>query len=344
MCNMAAYAGEKSAAPVLLRMLEKQEGLWGGHFTGISTIHNGKVHTRRVCGDVAELLRKTDAADLPGSVGIAHSRSPGNIPLATWAHPFPVGKEELAYCANGIAGIFEGKQEYSRLAAELAAKGEVFLSADPAPAAPMPVLPDGRSIHSSEVNAKLLYQSHVTGGLDLASALLQMFRDGTSEITTLAVSSREPESVSALRFNQPLMWTCTADGMLLASSAMGFPEEDMLTPASPVPMCCTLKMTREGVTFRPMPEFGHLLHKDEGSCRVAGIIEEMLSDGKALTAVELSLAARKLWPPEKAACYTHHVYTYLRENLKNGTLEMITDTAPSSLPGARAPEWRFKKC
>ena len=89
MCNMAAYAGRGPAAPVLLRMLEKQEGLWGGHFTGISTIHQGRVHTVRVCGDVAELCRKTRAAELPGSVGIAHSRSMGNIPLDTWAHPFP---------------------------------------------------------------------------------------------------------------------------------------------------------------------------------------------------------------------------------------------------------------
>jgi len=49
MCTMAAFAGERPAAPVLLEMLERQEGLWSGHFSGISTLCGGKVYTARVC-------------------------------------------------------------------------------------------------------------------------------------------------------------------------------------------------------------------------------------------------------------------------------------------------------
>lgn len=47
MCNMAAYAGREAAAPILLRMLEAQEGLGGGHYTGIATLHEGKIHLDR---------------------------------------------------------------------------------------------------------------------------------------------------------------------------------------------------------------------------------------------------------------------------------------------------------
>ena len=342
MCNMAAYAGRGPAAPVLLRMLEKQEGLWGGHFTGISTIHQGRVHTVRVCGDVAELCRTTRAAELPGSVGIAHSRSMGNIPLDTWAHPFPAGDGEIAYCGNGVAGIFEGKQNYAELAAELTGAGVNFLSANEKTAPPMPVLPDGRTVHCSEINAQLLYRAHTAGGLELAAALHQMFREAASEITALAVSSREPHSVSALRFNQPLMWTCTADAMLLASSAMAFPE-DVICPASPVPVCSTLVMTADGVSFKPMPEFGPMMHTGEGVLRVSAMIDSMLESGKSFTAVELSIAARKLWPPEKACCYTHWVYTCLCEKLQNGTVVQENCTGQASLPGAAVPEWRFRR-
>ncbi|MBR2642581.1 MAG: hypothetical protein IKD46_05575 [Lentisphaeria bacterium] len=342
MCNMAAYAGKGQAAPVLLRMLEKQEGLWGGHFTGISTIHEGKVHTLRVCGDVAELLRKTDAEHLPGQVGIAHSRSMGNIPLETWAHPFPVGDGEVAYCGNGVAGIFAEKQNYNALAAELAGAGAEFLSANEQPSPPMPVLPDGRTVHCSEVNAHLLYRAHVAGAMDLQSALQQMFREVSSEITALALSSREPEQVSALRFNQPLTWACTSDAMLLASSAMAFPE-DILMPPAVVPACSTLVMTAGGISCKPMTEFGSLMHHDEGAYRVSVLLDELLASGKSFTAVELSLAARKLWPPEKACCYTHLVYSYLRENLMNGNLVQLNETGKASLPGAVVPEWRFQK-
>ena len=341
MCNMAAYAGKGPAAPVLLEMLEKQEGLWGGHFTGISTIHEGRVHTCRVCGDVAELRRKTAAADLPGTIGIAHSRSPGNIPLESWAHPFPCGNGDFAYCANGIAGIFNGKQDYAGLCAELLQQGYEIRSAGTQTAPQMPVLPDGRTVHASEVCAQLTYRAHVSG-LEVCAALEQMFWEVSAEITALALSSREPESVSAMRFNQPLMWACSADAMLLASSAMAF-QDVACGPAAAVPMGSTLRMDAGGVSFRPMKEFLPLLHTDEGGCRVAALMAEMLADGKAFTAVELSIAARKLWPPEKACCYTHYVYTYLQEKLACGELEKLAGSAESSLPGAMAPEWRFRK-
>ena len=44
MCNMAADAGKNAAAPILFRMLQSQEGLGGGHYNGIATIHEGKIH------------------------------------------------------------------------------------------------------------------------------------------------------------------------------------------------------------------------------------------------------------------------------------------------------------
>ena len=75
MCNIAGYIGTEPAAPILLELIERQEGLAGGFYTGIATIHQGKLHWRKVVGDCARLLGETDAQDLPGTIGLAHSRS-----------------------------------------------------------------------------------------------------------------------------------------------------------------------------------------------------------------------------------------------------------------------------
>ena len=68
MCIIAGYAGSRRAAPILIEMLKKTEYIDGGLSTGIATIHEGKLHWRKVIGDVDELLRSTDAIDLPGTV------------------------------------------------------------------------------------------------------------------------------------------------------------------------------------------------------------------------------------------------------------------------------------
>jgi glucosamine--fructose-6-phosphate aminotransferase (isomerizing) len=90
MCNIAGYAGAKQAAPILLDMLRRQEAFDAEMSTGIATIYDGKLHYRKVIGNVDTLIRETDAFSLPGTVGIAHSRPfgrQGTIPM----HPNLMG-------------------------------------------------------------------------------------------------------------------------------------------------------------------------------------------------------------------------------------------------------------
>ena len=77
MCNIAGYVGARRAAPILIEMLKRQEFYDGGMATGIATIHEGKLYFRKVLGDVETLLRETDALELPGTIGIIHSRPGG---------------------------------------------------------------------------------------------------------------------------------------------------------------------------------------------------------------------------------------------------------------------------
>jgi len=86
MCNIAGYTGTRPAAPILLEMLRRQEGLCGGYYTGIATVHEGKIHYAKLAGDVARLEETTaramaeafavlrradaDAAGLKGRAGL----------------------------------------------------------------------------------------------------------------------------------------------------------------------------------------------------------------------------------------------------------------------------------
>ena len=133
MCNMAAYAGTEPAAPKLFRMLQSQETLGGGHYNGIATIHNGKIHMIKVIGSTADLLKRhPEVLDLPGTVGIAHSRTPG-IDSDEWAQPFFSYDEKVIYCANGAAGQFTDT-DYNKFYLESLANGMTYRTATDEPA------------------------------------------------------------------------------------------------------------------------------------------------------------------------------------------------------------------
>ena len=77
MCNIAGYAGGRPAAPILLEILRRQEPFDGNMSTGVATSHEGKLHYRKMVGSGADLIKNTDVLDLPGTIGIAHSRPGG---------------------------------------------------------------------------------------------------------------------------------------------------------------------------------------------------------------------------------------------------------------------------
>ena len=107
MCNIAGYIGNKSAAPILIEMMKKQEGFGGGFYTGLS-IHDGKrLQTVKVVGNLDNLLNETDAASFSGSVGFLHSRSNsgGNI---AWGQPFTSNEGVIyvsVYCIPDCARV-----------------------------------------------------------------------------------------------------------------------------------------------------------------------------------------------------------------------------------------------
>ena len=239
MCTIAGYIGEKRAAPVLLEMLKREESFDSGYYSGIATIHEGRLYYAKLTGDVSRLEALTDAASLPGNIGIIHSRTKSGGGDA-WAQPFigtkdGKGEPYIAYVANGSQGIFaaEVEKSISPIANELFSLGYGLPSKCKIDAPRYATLPDGEGVHSSEVMAQQIMR-YVDGGAALSDACEKAFCDMPGEIVGLAISLSEPETISFARINQPMNVAFCSHGVYVGTTAMCFPSdasEPSLLPA-----------------------------------------------------------------------------------------------------------------
>ena len=339
MCNMAAYVGPAPAAPILLRLIAAQEGYGGGHFTGLATVHAGRLHVAKVVGDCATLIRETRAAELPGTVGIIHSRTP-SAPLQEWAQPFLAWNDQVAYQANGAQGVFKGLVDYDAIYDRLRALGAFFRSEVPREIKPYPLLAHGGSVHTTDLLGGLIADNHVRLGLDLAAAMRAAVSEAPSEIASLAVSAREPDRVSAVRLGTPLMWGHQEGAGYLATSPLAFADEG-LDGIQPVPAGCSAVLTSSGLSCRP---FSGRLGR---TCPVrpwpeAGrILDGVLADGKPHHVGGLAKALAGLWPAAYLGEAVMLAYEYVRVECLAGRLDVVKGEVPASRPGATAPQWLF---
>ncbi|MDY0175833.1 MAG: hypothetical protein RBT25_02940 [Lentisphaeria bacterium] len=342
MCTMAAYVGEQKAAPLLLRMLEAQEGFDSGHYSGIATMHEGKIYLAKVCGDCQRLRRHTEAENLPGNVGIAHSRTPG-IALDSWSQPFLAADQKVVYCANGGAGRFKATNDYQKYYDLLLQAGCEFSTECEHEVQGYPLMSNGHGVHSSDLFANLLSHVHAQGK-SLPHSLYETFTCLPAEIASLALSLEEPGMVSALRLNLPLLWGRKDNAFYLATSALAFVGEG-IDWVNPVPRASCMSMSAENISFIPMDRFSDLLLPQPPRGRVREALDAMFAEGQRHKFSALRIAVRKLalWPENKVQETNMEVYEYLREKLFSGELCMTADSAPASRPGDLAPVTYFSR-
>ena len=227
MCNIAGYVGSKRAAPILIEMMRAQEGWGGGYYSGIATIHEEKIHYAKLTGNMDRLTAETEAANLPGQIGIIHSRSKSGGG-DRWAHPFIAGKdgsESAAYVANGSYGWFADRtEEAGRIAASLVRDGYALTSRETGAIGRYPQLGDGSCAHMSDVMAQLIARK-IDEGLDACSAMNEAFCRMPSEIVGLLLSLTEPDCIVFSRVNQPMNVSFAPHGAYLATAALAFPKD-----------------------------------------------------------------------------------------------------------------------
>jgi len=285
MCNIAGYVGSDAAAPILIEMMRREEGWAGGYYTGLATIHEGRIHYAKVIGSLNDLLETTDAAALPGSIGIIHSRSNSGGDVK-WAHPFVCKRDDTvttAYVANGSQGFFAAQQrDVTPLAEHLSDAGYIFDSREPFAVGKYPKLPDGSCVHMSDVMAQLI-ASRIDAGQSVAEAMSASYCEMPSEIVGLLLSVTEPESISWSRVNAPMFVGFSGHGAYLASTPQAFPAD--IGEPTLLPAMSGGRVFADHFTVRPF---------DTPPCSIAPITPQLIRTASEIVESLLTAAPRNL--------------------------------------------------
>jgi glutamine---fructose-6-phosphate transaminase (isomerizing) len=195
-CSIIGYKGSSFAAPLIVESLRRME-YRGYDSVGIATMHNGNIFVNKGVGKVAEVSRALSFQNMPGQIGIGHTRwaTHGGITCAN-AHPHEGCTPEVAVVHNGII------ENYKELKRDLIASGHSF-----------------KSETDSEVIAHLLEESlsnvhdkisaivKVCSKLKGAYAFAAIFGDGT---------------ICGSRYDEPLVIGLSNDGYFISSDVLGF--------------------------------------------------------------------------------------------------------------------------
>ena len=223
MCNIAAYAGERAAAPILLEMLRRQQDFDGGACTGIATIYEGRLYYRKIKGDVDALIKHTDALYLPGTVGIAHTRPGGNADTYNYAHPFVTLDETIAGMTNGTALLAEYHRQVQAATDMLEDAGYKFRGEVFGVTTNFPKLKNGSNISCVETRTNLVHY-HYNRGMSMTAAMAKMASECYTDSVFGALNIATPDRFYILRTTRPAATLKTEDGIYVASTRFAFPD------------------------------------------------------------------------------------------------------------------------
>ncbi len=224
MCNIAGYVGARRAAPILIEMMKREEFYDGGMSTGIATIHEGRLYYRKVLGDVETLLRETDALELPGTVGIIHSRPGGDF--IPYAHPHISTSGRVASVHNGGSHVEkEERMRRNAICDELVSRGHGF-SSDvilEEESITYPRLSDGRTVAVGEAFVNF-FEDRVSGGLSHEAAMALASETFYMDLVSLLITADAPDRIYAQRVSTPMNCAIGDGECYLATCRFAFPE------------------------------------------------------------------------------------------------------------------------
>lgn len=341
MCNIAGYVGTRDAAPILIGMMRREEGFAGGYYSGLATLSDGVIHHRKLTGNLSDLLSKTDAEKLPGKIGIIHSRSKSGGGDA-FAHPFcnfRDGEATLAYVANGAASFFSNRfDECTEIAASLWNDSYSFTSVQDEAIPCYPKLPDGKTVHMSDLMAQLIarYQDRGSAPDD---ALNSAFCEMPAEIVGLLLSPKAPDSIAWSRINMPMFIAFASHGAYLASSPEAFPDD--AENIKLLPAMCGGEVFCDRFTEKPY---------DAPPCSIAEITDEVYDKARALLREHISEEAKNMITgidaikpafPEADIIPRDALYYQLVHDMKD-ELEFSEIMFEGAFPGLLAPKKYIK--
>ena len=348
MCNIAGYIGRKQAAPILLEMMRRSEGFAGGYYTGLAVMDGDQLHHAKAIGNTADLMKETDAAELPGCIGMIHSRSKSGGDRE-WGHPFVSTRNDLAYVANGATGVFSSEQRSEKLrdtAQTLAARGHVFRSRVPGVISGYPVLRDGTAVHGSDLMCQYIADL-IDGGMLPEAAMSRAYTDLPAEVVGLIIRTANPGSIFVTRVNYPMMIGIADDGdTYIASTALAFPDDVHFRLIESLPAAATCEVFEGGwrVSSCPVAVGGIAPITPDLWRRAFDCVEKYLTENADQPPKfdEAVAACADLWGRQPPVQGYQLVYEILRDFKKQGRLEILPVAAEGAFEGYTAYPFHLK--
>jgi len=179
MCGIIGVVQKRGdVAPFIHQALKRLE-YRGYDSVGVTTIHNQKLYMKKDKGKVDEVHRRLNLDDMPGSIGIGHTRwATHGIPSMLNSHPHFDCNSEIAVVHNGVIDNF------LELKTELSRKGHVF-----------------KSETDTEIIPHML-EDYIKNGLNLVDAVKKTAQriEGTYAIVVMSTKEKDNKIV------------CTRDG------------------------------------------------------------------------------------------------------------------------------------
>jgi glucosamine--fructose-6-phosphate aminotransferase (isomerizing) len=189
-----------NAAPVIHAALKRLE-YRGYDSVGEATLYNGKLYIKKDQGKIDEVHKIHNLDDLPGNLGIGHTRwATHGAPLQVNAHPHVDCSGQIAIVHNGII------ENFTELKLELENRGHVF-----------------KSKTDTEVICHLIEESlKIDPSLSLADAVLEAVKRLEGSYAIAVISSREPDKIICARHESPLVIGVNENAIYCASDIPAF--------------------------------------------------------------------------------------------------------------------------
>lgn len=186
------------AAPIIHAALKRLE-YRGYDSVGEVTIHDDKLFIKKDQGKIGEVHAVHNLDDLPGRIGIGHTRwATHGAPTEVNAHPHTDCNEQIAVIHNGII------ENFSSLKKELEEHGHIF-----------------RSKTDTEIISHLI-EEKLNEGLTFVEAVRSAVERLDGSYAIAAVSLKEPDKIICARKESPLVVGVAENAVYCASDIPAF--------------------------------------------------------------------------------------------------------------------------
>ncbi|MBX5327346.1 MAG: glutamine--fructose-6-phosphate transaminase (isomerizing) [Candidatus Bathyarchaeia archaeon] len=199
MCGIFGCILKNSEVASTIHSALKRLEYRGYDSVGEVTIADGRLFIKKDSGKIDEVHMLHNLDDLPGKIGVGHTRwATHGAPTKQNAHPHTDCEEQIAVVHNGII------ENFAELKKELEDRGHFF-----------------KSRTDTEIIAHLV-EEKMHEGLDLKGAVVETVRRLEGSYAIAVVSSKEPDKIVCARKESPLTLGLGENGVYCASDIPAF--------------------------------------------------------------------------------------------------------------------------